>query len=186
MASPSKTEDRRSDGETQDVDIRQAAGELARKSREAGQRFTQTATGATREAGQILQSSADASLRLFQQASEQVSRAYLGGEEAQEVLQRAARDFNTALECSSILVGGSQSVWREWVECSRQITERNLKTFAEMNRPLTLPGLAAAQAEIMKTDIALMLEAGQRIAAITTSVTDQARRTYQDMERPAS
>jgi len=95
---------------------------------------------------------------------------------AREIGERATRNMETFLQAQGIIAEGMQSVWHEWLEYSKTAWQRWAEQSQSMMRARTLPELVAAQSDMMRGEMEMMMRSGVRMAELTTrSASDVAR-----------
>ncbi|MGQ9367116.1 phasin family protein [Azospirillum sp. A39] len=142
---------------------------------------------ATRRAADAAAGTAQAGLDTAERATEQFRRIFglmVDGDEA--AAQQAQQNLETIAQCNRVLFDGMQAVWREWLGLAQDTVHRNMAGVDALMKCRSLPDLYAAQSELMKDEIGMLLSRGARMSTLSAQFADDAMRRIDEHNKAAA
>jgi hypothetical protein len=171
---------------------RDAAGEMARTdaaeasrqtSRSGGEAIRQTAE---RTSGTASRVAGDASQQVAKRSAEQFDQIFTRQFEAsQEVIRHAQQNLDILMQVGGVLAGGFQSILREWADYAQAAARRNVDGVNSLMRARTPQDLAAAQSDLLVSELQLLLDSSVKISEVTAHLARDAAQGMGDRSRQA-
>ena len=112
----------------------------------------------------------------MQRGSEQTIQLFgLATDEAGNVARRASDDLRALAQSGEAFRSGVQSISREWFELSQARMQQNLDDLSAVFRSRSLPDLVAAQSTMVRHNVEMMIENGQRLMRASMRMAEKAR-----------
>jgi hypothetical protein len=166
--------------------VRDAAEASRQTSRSGGAPLRQTTERAGDTASRIAGNAADASQQMAGRAAEQFGQMFTGQIEAsQEVTRHAQQNLDVMMRVGAVVAGGFQSIVREWTDYAQGAVARNIDGVNSMLRASTLQDLAAAQGDLLTSELHLLLSSSARISEATAQFARDAARSINDRTQQA-
>jgi hypothetical protein len=136
--------------------------------------LNKSVSGARQAGARTIERAASETTEAIQKGGDQVvhglSRAV---EEAVEVTQRASDDWRAMSMSGEALGRGLQSISREWFELSQARMQQNLNDMSAVFRSRTFPEMVAAQNSLLRHNLEMMVENGQRIMSLSMRMVEK-------------
>jgi hypothetical protein len=111
----------------------------------------------------------------FQRMTDQVKQVLgLHEFEAEEQTRRASQNLQAVTQASTVLVRGAQEVSREWFGLVQEQLTKRAEGLNRMADCRSVRAFVAAQSELMRDNVQLMIDTNRRIAALSVRIADQA------------
>lgn len=150
------------------------AGDTTRRAMDAGAELTRRGTETFRDTSRELTGTA---LRLAGQQTEQFQRLLgLSANGQGEAVQQAKQNMDAIVQCSSALMDGMQSVWREWLALSQETMQRHVDGMGSVMRSRSLHDFYAAQSGLLKDEMRMVLDRSVKISEMSARAADTAVR----------
>ena len=135
---------------------------------EVGQHVAQVGTDIARSVTEISQQAVQSTLHIAVQVAErsvdQFERTFgLSGQEAQEAAEQSSENIQAITECTTILAQGAQDISREWLDWVQKRVQRHLEGFDAVLRSRTPQDLIAAQSDLVRGNLELLLDTSRRV-----------------------
>jgi hypothetical protein len=131
--------------------------------------------GTVRDASETVGDSADVVHQVTGRATEQLGQVSAAQEKAvKEVTGRTQQNLGVMMKTGVKLVDGYQAVMREWADYTRNATQCGIDGMNSIMRARTPQDLIAAQSELLKAEVHLMLSSRAKIAEVTARVAKDA------------
>ena len=105
---------------------------------------------------------------------DQFERALGLSETVGEALQQSSENLQAIAECSSVLAQGMQDISREWLDWAQKRMQRQLEGMDALLGSRTAQELMAAQSDLMRGNLELLLDSGRRIAERSVQMAEEA------------
>ena len=94
--------------------------------------------------------------------------------EAEEPTHRASQNFQAVTQASTVLVRGAQEVSQEWFGLVQEQLTKRVEGLNRMAGCRSVRAFVAAQSELMRDNLALVIDTNRRIAALSVRIADEA------------
>jgi hypothetical protein len=158
-------------------EVRDAVGEMARidaaeaswqTSRGGGEAIRQTAERTSGIASRVAGDAADAGQQVAKRSAEQFDQIFTRQfETSQEVIRHAQQNLDVLMRVGGLLAGGFQSILREWADYAQTAARRNVDGVNSLMRARTPQDLAAAQSDLLVSELQLLLDSSVKISEVT-------------------
>jgi len=166
--------------------VRDAAEASRQTSRSGGEAIRQTPERASETASRIADDAADASWQTAERSAEQFGQMFTRRIEAsQEVIRHAQQNLDVTLRVGAVLAGGFQSILREWADYAQSAVQCNVDGVTSMMRVQSLPDLAAAQSDLLTSEVHLLLNSSARISEATAQLARDAAQCINERTQQA-
>ena len=158
-------------------EVRDAAGEMAwtdaaeasrQTSRSGGEAIRRTAERTSGTASRVAGDAADAGQQVAKRSAEQfdqmVTRQF---EASQEVIRQAQQNLDVLMQVGGVLAGGFQSILQVWADYAQTAARRNVDGVNSLMRARTPQDLAAAQSDLLVSELQLLLDSSVKISEVT-------------------
>lgn len=147
-----------------------AARSIADEGTDTGRRMADTGANAARDMmGKATQ--------MAGQNAEQFNRLMGFSADAQgEVAQQARENMDVMAQCGGVLMEGMQSIMREWMSFAQEAMARNVEGVNTMMRSRSVQDLYAAQSDMIKDEMALLLNRSVKISELSARTANDAVR----------
>jgi hypothetical protein len=172
--------------ETGHETTRRAAGQAthtARTMTDAAERTARTGADVfhrnTEQMRQTFEMGSDAAARMTERAFGQFARAFgvVTGDNAQQATQQSARNVETILHSSAVIVDGVQTISREWLNFVQNRAERNMERLEALTACRSMQDCIAAHTDLVRDNLEDLLATTRRVAEVSTRMVDQAVQT---------
>jgi hypothetical protein len=85
----------------------------------------------------------------------------------EEVIRHAQQNLDVLMRVGGVLAGGFQSILREWADYAQTAARRNVDGVNGLMRARTPQDLAAAQSDLLVSELQLLLDSSVKISAVT-------------------
>jgi hypothetical protein len=169
--------------ETGHETTRRTAGQAAHAARTMTDAAERTArTGAdvfhrnTEQVRQTFEMGSDAAARMTERAFGQFARAFgvVTGDNAQQATQQSARNVETILHSSAVIVDGVQTISREWLTFMQNRAERNMERLEALTACRSMQDCIAVHTDLVRDNLEDLLATTRRVAEVSTRMVDQA------------
>jgi hypothetical protein len=150
-----------------------SAAEGAQRAARASQDTVRTGLGT---ASEIAQRSTEHVVQLFSAS----------GKQTQEAAEEAAQRMQAVAQSSTALVRGLQEVSRAYFEMTQDRFQKNVEAFAAFSLCRSVPEFVEAQTSLVRQNVDLTLENGQRLAQLSVQVIEEATHTVAVERGPKS
>jgi hypothetical protein len=141
-----------------------SAAEGAQRAARASQDTVRTGLGT---ASEVAQRSTEHVVQLFSAS----------GKQTQEAAEEAAQRMQAVAQSSTALVRGFQEVSRAYFEMTQDRFQKNVEAFAAFSLCRSVPEFVEAQTSLVRQNVDLTLENGQRLAQLSVQVFEEATHT---------
>src|SRR5262249_30807183 len=162
---------------------------VAQGAAEAGEQVARVGADLLRQNAQMLENAfrfgLDTTNAVMGRSTDQLSRTLgLSGNEAQQAVERSARNTETILRSSTTVSRGMGRMSQEYFEFVRRQIENSLECMNELWRCRTPHDLAALQTDLVRSSVETALESSRRMADISLkSAEDAAKRMTESLEQ---
>lgn len=132
---------------------------------ETMQSGAETFERAAAETTETLERGRDQAVQMFHRATEGVGKS----------VQRTSDDLRAMSRSGEALTRGVRSVSREWFELSQTRVQQNLDDISAVFQSRTFSDLIAAQSSMVRHNVEMMIENGQRIMRSSMRMADKVR-----------
>jgi hypothetical protein len=124
---------------------------------------------------------------IAQRSTEQVVQLFsASGKQTQGAAEEAAQRMQAVAHSSTALVRGLQEVSRAYFEMTQHRFQKNVEAFAAFSRCRSVPEFVEAQTSLVRQNVDLTLENGQRLAQLSVQVIEEATHTVAVERGPKS
>jgi hypothetical protein len=142
-----------------------------------------TAARSTEAVGDVADAMHQATKQATGRAAEQFGQmSALQAKATNELTGRTQQNLGTMMQANIKLVGGFQSVMREWADYTRNAVQCNVNGMNTIMRARTLQDFMAAQSNLLNAEMQLMLTSSAKISQATAAV---AKDVAQSIGNPA-
>ncbi|HYE50470.1 MAG TPA: phasin family protein [Azospirillaceae bacterium] len=175
------------DGGMRRGEIRDAAAEIGRIGRGTAETATATAIGLVQSAPGAAEAPARAAREGASQAADAATRfAEEQARLAREFTDRASRNVEAMMQAQTIVAGGLQTLWKEWMSFTQDSMQRWAEQAQTLAQTRSIQDLVATQNDIMRSEIDVLLKSGMRLSEVATqTASDAARRITERTEAAA-
>ena len=153
----------------------ESTAEVAEVSQRVSQIGTDIAQSITEIGQQAVQSTLHIAVQVAERAVDQFERAFgSSSREANEAVQQCSQNAQAVAECTTVLAQGVQDISREWLDWAQKRMLRQLEGFDALLRSRTPQELIAAQSDIVRGNLELMLDTSRRIAERSLKLAEEA------------
>ena len=156
---------------------------------EAGEEVARASANLLKQNAETLQNawrfSLDVTTAVMGRSTDQLGRTLgLSGNEAQEAIERSARNTQTILYSTTAVTKAMNGMSREYFELVRHQIENSMGRMNELWRCRTPQDVAAVQTDLMRDAVGDILQCSRRVADMSLKAADDAsQRMSQNMER---
>ncbi|WFU41978.1 phasin family protein [Bradyrhizobium sp. CB82] len=148
---------------------------------QAGEEIAEVSANLFQQNAEMLQNTwrreVDMATTMFSRSMDQLGRPLgFSGQEAQGAVERSARNAETILQLANAMTKGVNEISREYFDFMRQRFESNMDHMNELWRCRTPQELAALQTEVVRDNVASLLESSRRMADMSRRLADDARK----------
>ena len=176
-------------------EVKDAAGEMARTdaaeasrqtSRSGGEAIRQTAERTSGIASRVAGDAADAGQEVAKRSAEQFDQMITRPLEAsQEVARHTQQNLDVLMQVGGVLAGSFQSILQVWADYAQTAARRNVDGVNSLMRARTPQELAAAQSNLLVSELQLLLDSSVRISEVTAHLARDAAQGIGDRTRQA-
>jgi hypothetical protein len=152
----------------------ESTGEAAEVNQNVAQIGTDIAHSVTEISQQAVQSTLHMTAQVAERSVDQFERALGLSETDGEALQQSSENLQAIAECSSVLAQGMQDISREWLDWAQKRMQRQLEGMDALLGSRTAQELMAAQSDLMRGNLELLLDSGRRIAERSVQMAEEA------------
>ena len=172
-----------------EADERREEARQEREQVETVQRTADSIAGSVRSVAEGAQRAARASQdtvrtglgtasEVAQRSTEHVVQLFsASGKQTQEAAEEAAQRMQAVAQSSTALVRGLQEVSRTYFEMTQHRFQKNVEAFAAFSLCRSVPEFVEAQTSLVRQNVDLTLENGQRLAQLSVQVFEEATHT---------
>ena len=151
----------------------------ADKVAEAGQHAVRAGADAARRGadtvGQMTQSGVNMAVEAMERSTDQFARAFgFGGQDADHVARRSARNVEAISDSGAVLVRGLQDISREWMGFTQARLQKNLDGLTAIMGCRTVQDVVAVQSDLLRDNLEMNLKDGRRLAELSVGFTGEA------------
>jgi hypothetical protein len=159
------------------------AAELGRSALDAGERAALSGSELVQRNSEMMRrawrSYLDMAAQMTGQSGEELGRAFpLGGvvtgEETRKAAEQSNRNVDAIVDSGNVLAKGAEDITREWFDFARARVEHNLVSLSEFSKCRSPQQVAAAQSEMLRNNLELMLQTSRKVAEISVRVAEDA------------
>ncbi|CAO3353115.1 phasin family protein [Azospirillum palustre] len=142
---------------------------------DAGQKAMDAGADMTRRGAEAAKSAMGSTTDVAGRTTEQFQRVLGLSKEAQgEVASQTRETMDVMAQCSSVLAGGLQNAWREWMGLAQEVASRNAEGMNALMRSRSVPDFYAAQSRMLKDNMQLVLSRSVKISELSASTANTA------------
>ena len=128
----------------------------------------------------------DASQQMAKRSAEQFGQMFIRRFEVyQEISLHAQQNLDVLMQVGGVLVGGFQSILREWADYAQSAVQRNVDGVNSMMRARTVQDFASAQNDLLASELRLLLDSSVRISEATARLARDAAQGINDRTQQA-
>jgi hypothetical protein len=143
----------------------ESTAEAAEVNQNVAQIGTDIAQSVTEISQQAVQSTLHMAVQVAERSVDRFKRAFgFSGREAQEAVEQSSRNMQAVAACSSVLTQGVHDISREWLDWAQKRVQRQLEGLDAVLRSRTPHELIAAQSDLVRGNLELLLDTARRIA----------------------
>ena len=148
------------------------AAEVGQHVAHIGTDIAQSVTGISQQA---VQSTLNMAVQVAERSVDQFASVFgFSGREAQEAAQQSSQNLQAIAECTTVLAQGVQDISREWLDWAQKRMQRQLEGLDALLRSRTPQDLIAAQSDLLRGNLELLLDSSRRIAETSVHVAEEA------------
>lgn len=169
-----------------EADERRAEARKEREPLTRAEHVREAISDTLRGEAEMIEHAAEGTAEAIQQGSEQVVQLFgRATEEAGELVQRASEDLRALSQSGEALRTGMRSITREWFDLSQARVQQNFDDLSAVFRSRTLADFVAAHSSMVRHNIEMMVENGQRMMRLSMRTTDKVKQPLEQRARQA-
>ena len=127
-----------------------------------------------------LQVGLNTAAQTFERATDQVAKVVgFTGPEAEALARRSSETLQAVSQTTSVLARGAQEVSQDLLGLARERSRAAMEGLNRLAACRSVQALVAAQSDLLRDNVALVIHTNRRIAALSVRVADEAARVLQ-------
>src|SRR5919199_6164374 len=123
---------------------------------------------------QAVQSTLQMAVQVAERSVDRFERAFGLSEGVGETVRQSSHDIQAIAECTTVLAQGIQDISREWLDWAQKRMQRQLEGFDAVLRSRTPQDLIAAQSDLVRGNLELLLDTSRRVAERSRQLAEEA------------
>src|SRR5919199_4126210 len=152
----------------------ESTGEAAEAAQHVAQVGADIAQSVTEIGQQAVQSTLHMAVQVAERSVDQFERAFGLSDTVGETVQQSSQNIQAIAECTTVLAQGVQDISREWLDWAQKRMQRQLEGFDAVLRSRTPQDLIAAQSDLVRGNLELLLDTSRRVAERSRQLAEEA------------
>jgi phasin family protein len=154
----------------------QVGEQAARAGADVARRSTETARDA-------LEASLNTAAQSFRRMTDQFTQVLgFSGPQAEELARRSSENVQAVTQASTVLARGTQEVSQEVFGLVQNRLAKNIDAVSRIAGVRSMQALVAAQSDLMRDNLQLVIDTNRRIAELSVRIADEAAEAIQAQE----